>query len=121
LSPSNVWVAGQTLIDGWNPQPYVAHFDGTSWRRVATPTIDNGGRLTDIVGLSSSNIIAVGTTGGGGTSLVLHWNGASWLRATAPDATLAGAAAVGPSTFWAVGNRFDLNAYEERTFTMVGR
>lgn len=68
-----------------------------------------------------TNIIAVGTTGGGGTSLVLHWNGASWLREAAPDAALAGAAAVGPNTFWAVGNRFDLNAYEERTFTMVGK
>jgi len=26
---------------------------------------------------------------------------------------------VGPNTFWAVGDQFDLNAYEERTFTMV--
>jgi len=26
---------------------------------------------------------------------------------------------VGPNTFWAVGTRFDLNAYEERTFTAV--
>jgi hypothetical protein len=119
LTPSNVWLAGQTLIDGWNSQPYVAHFNGTSWRRVATPTVDNGGRLTDIVALSPSNIIAVGTTGGGGTSLVLRWNGSSWVREAAPNATLAGAAAVGPNTFWAVGNRFDLNAYEERTFTMA--
>jgi hypothetical protein len=119
LTPSNVWLAGQTLVDGWNSQPYVAHFDGTSWRRVATPTIDNGGQLTDIVALSPSNIIAVGTTAGGGTSLVLHWKGSSWVREAAPNATLAGAAAVGPNTFWAVGNRFDLNAYEERTLTMT--
>ena len=121
LSPGNVWLAGHTLIDGWNAQPYVAHFDGSSWRRVATPTVDGGGRLTDIVALSPSNIIAVGTTGGGGTSLVLRWNGSSWVREAAPNATLTGAAAVGPGTFWAVGHRFDLNAYEERTFTMVRR
>jgi hypothetical protein len=119
LSPGNVWLAGHTLIDGWNAQPYVAHFDGSSWRRVATPTVDGGGRLTDIVALSPSNIVAVGTTGGGGTSLVLRWNGSSWVREVAPNATLTGAAAVGPGTFWAVGNRFDLNAYEERTFTMA--
>jgi hypothetical protein len=28
--------------------------------------------------------------------------------------------AVGPHTFWTVGNHFELTAYEERTFTMVG-
>lgn len=119
LAPNNVWVAGQTLINGYLRQPYVAQFDGTSWHRVATPTIDEGGQLTDIVALSPSNIVAVGTAAGGGTSLVLHWNGSSWVRETAPNATLNGAAAVVPNTFWAVGNRFELNAYEERTFTMV--
>jgi hypothetical protein len=119
LSPSNVWVAGETYTGGSGRQPYVAHFDGTSWRRVATPTIANGGRLTDIVALSPSNIVAVGTAGGGWISLVLHWNGSSWMREAAPDAGLTGAAAVGPNTFWAVGHRFDLSAYAERTFTMV--
>jgi hypothetical protein len=118
LSPSDVWVAGKTYTSGSGEQPYVAHFNGTSWNRVATPTIDNNGRLADIVALSPSNIIAVGTTGGSWTSLVLHWNGTSWVREAAPDANLA-AAAVGPNTFWAVGHRFDLNAYAERTFTMV--
>lgn len=64
--------AGHT-INGSDRQPYVAHVDGTSWRRVATPTVDYGGELTDIVALSASNIVAVGTAGGGGISLVLHW------------------------------------------------
>jgi len=121
LTPSNVWVVGQTLVDGWNRQPYVAHFDGTSWRRIATPTVDRDAQLADIVALSPSNIIAVGTTAGGGTPLVLRWNGSSWTRETTlPTATITGAAAVGPSTYWAVGNKFDLNAgYEEQTFTML--
>jgi len=120
LSPSDVWAAGDTVIDGYNRQPYVAHFNGTSWSRVVTPTIGNGGQLTDIVALSPSNIIAVGTEGNGGISIVLHWDGSSWVRETAPNAlALTGAAAVGPNTFWAVGDRFDVSLYEERTFTMV--
>jgi hypothetical protein len=121
LTPSNVWVVGQTLVNGYSQQPYVAHFDGTSWRRVATPTFDSGGQLADVVALSPSNIIAVGTSAGGGTPLVLRWNGSSWSRETAPSpATITGAAAAGPGTCWAVGNRFDLGAgYEEQTFTMV--
>jgi hypothetical protein len=120
LTPTNGWAAGQTL-SGFYYQPYVAQFNGTSWRRVATPTLGDGGRLTDIVALSPSNIVAIGTTGTSRLPLVLHWNGSSWTRETAsiPIVTLAAAAAVGPNTFWVVGNRFELNAYEERTFTMV--
>jgi hypothetical protein len=78
----------------------VAHFDGTSWSRVATPTIDNNDRLAGIVALTPSNIIAVGTTGDGWTSLVLHWNGSAWVREAAPDANLTAAAVGGPNTFW---------------------
>jgi hypothetical protein len=39
-------------------QPYVAHFDGISWRRLATPTLAGGGELTDVVALSSSTVVA---------------------------------------------------------------
>ena len=119
LAPGNVWAVGTTATSGSGWQPYVVRFDGTSWRRVATPLLAAGGQLNDIVALSPSNIVAVGSAGDG-TSLVLHWNGSSWTREAAPTAlALAGAAAVGPNTFWAVGTRFDLNAYEERTFTAV--
>jgi hypothetical protein len=120
LTPTNVWAAGR-ILSGWDYQPYVAQFNGTSWRRIATPTLFSGGELTDIVALSPSNIVAVGIGGSSGIPLVMHWNGSSWAVETAstPNATLTAAAAVGPNTFWAVGNRFELNAYEERTVTMV--
>jgi hypothetical protein len=98
-----VWVAGNITSES-GVQPYVARFNGSSWRRVATPEIPGGGGLTDIVALSPSNIIAVGTGGNGATSIVLHWNGSSWTRESAPNALrIAGAAAVGPNMFWAVG------------------
>ena len=120
IAPNNVWVAGyaQTDIDGI--QPYIAQFNGTSWRRVATPPIIGGGRLSDIVALSPTNILAIGTGGTGGSSIVLHWNGATWTRETAPGAVyLNGAAAVGPSTFWAVGIGFDVGVYQHRNFAIV--
>jgi hypothetical protein len=42
------------------------------------------------------------------------------VREAAPNATtVTGAAAVEPNAFWAVGDGFDLNAYEVRTFMMV--
>jgi hypothetical protein len=119
LSPSNVWVVGSTLANGYERQPYVAQFTGTSWRRVPTPAVAGDAELTDVVALSPTNIIAVGTARGGWQSVVLHWNGSSWTQEAASNAKITGAAVVGPNRYWAVGARFELNAYEERTFTMV--
>lgn len=120
IAPNNVWVAGyaQTDIDGM--QPYIAQFNGTSWRRVAVPTIGGGGQLSDIVALSPTNILATGTGGSGGSSIVLHWNGSTWTRERAPDTVrVTAAAGVGPNTFWAVGIGFDLSAYQYRNFSIV--
>jgi len=117
---SDVWAVGSSSnADG--RQPYVARFDGTSWRRVATPTIAGGGELTDVVALSPSAVVAVGRSNG--APLVLRWNGTSWTRQTTPGSSnpyLTGAAAGGPDAVWAVGYRFELNAYSNRTLTMLG-
>ena len=122
IAPDNVWVAGRVNTDIDGMQPYIAQFNGTSWRRVATPPIIGGGELSDIVALSPTNILAIGTGGSGGRSIVLHWNGSTWTQETAPDAVyLKGAAAVGPNTFWAVGIGFDLSAYQYRNFAIVQR
>jgi len=119
-TPSDVWAVGSSSnADG--EQPYVAHFDGTSWRHVATPTITGGGELTDVVALSASTVVAVGRSGG--APLVLRWNGTSWTRDATPGSSnpfVTGAAAGGPHTVWAVGYRFELNAYANRTLTMLG-
>ena len=42
---SDVWAVGST--SGAIPQPYVAHFDGTSWSRMATPAVAGGGEQLD--------------------------------------------------------------------------
>jgi hypothetical protein len=122
IAPNNVWVAGRMQTDSNGMQPYIAQFNGTSWRRVATPPVIGGGQLSDIVALSPTNILAIGTGGSSGRSIVLHWNGSTWTQETAPDAIyLTGAAAVGPNTFWAVGIGFDLSAYQYRNFAIVQR
>jgi len=119
-TPSDVWAVGSSS-DAAGPQPYVARFDGVSWRRVATPTIAGGGELTDVVALSPSTVVAVGRSNG--APLVLRWNGTSWTRETAPASSnpfVTAAAAGGPNAVWAVGYRFELNAYSNRTLTMLG-
>ena len=99
-------VGGRAALSESGLQPYVAHFNGTSWRRVATPTLDGGGQLTDIVALSPSNIVAVGTAGTAVprsccTGTARHGR----MRRHRTRSTSTGAAAVGPNTFWAVGHR----------------
>jgi hypothetical protein len=120
-TPSDVWAVGSARSsDG--TQPYVARFDGSSWRRVAAPTIAGGGELTDVVALSPSSVVAVGRSNG--APLVLRWNGTSWTRETAPGSSnpfVTGVAAGGPNGVLAVGYRFELNAYANRTLTMLGR
>ena len=117
---SDVWAVGSSR-NANGAQPYVARFDGTSWRRVATPTIGAGGELTDVVALSPSTVVAVGRSNG--APLVLRWNGTSWTRETTPGSSnpyVTGAAAGGPNAVWAVGYRFELSAYSNRTLTMLG-
>jgi hypothetical protein len=119
-TPSDVWAVGSSRI-GNDTQPYAAHFDGTSWRHVATPTLAGGGELSDVVALSPSNVVAVGRSNG--DPLVLRWNGSSWTREGTPGSAnpyLTGAAAAGPNAVWAVGYRFELSAYSNRTLTMLG-
>ncbi len=119
-TPSDVWAVGSTS-DASGTQPYVARFDGTAWRRMATPTLAGGGQLTDVVALSPSNVVAVGRSNG--APLVLRWDGTSWTRESTPASAnpyLTGAAASGPNAVWVVGYRFELNAYSNRTLTMLG-
>jgi len=119
-TPGDVWAVGSSSNAGVT-QPYVAHFDGASWRRVATPTLAGGGELTDVVALSPSTVIAVGRSNG--SPLVLRWDGTSWTRDATPGSSnpfITGAAAAGPNAVWAVGYRFELNAYANRTLTMLG-
>jgi len=116
----DVWAVGYSYVD-YARQPYVAHFDGTSWRRVATPTLSGGGELAAVVALSSSTVVAVGRSNG--APLVLRWNGTSWTQETTPGASapyLTGATPAGAGKVWAVGYRFELNAYSNRTLAMLG-
>jgi hypothetical protein len=119
-TPSDVWAVG-TTSGAAGPLPYAAHFDGTSWRSVPTPAVAGGGQLADVVALSASAAVAVGRSAG--APLILRWNGSSWIRENTPafsNPFLTGAAAAGPSSVWAVGYRFELNAYANRTLTLLG-
>jgi hypothetical protein len=92
----------------------VVHFDGTSWRREATPNPANRNTLMDVVALANGEVFAVGvaqdTSGGGITprSLMLRRQG-TWSSLTVPKGEagsqdqLLSVAAVSSTSVWSVG------------------
>ena len=98
-------LACKTLIARWN---------GTAWKRVASPRQGRSGVLYGIAATSARNAWAVGDTGSvfGGIpevrrSLILRWNGTAWIRVPCPSpgrgALLYAVAATSARNAWAVG------------------
>ena len=81
ISPSNAWAVGSG-----GSGTVVLHWNGSTWTKVASPSPggDNG-TLASVSAVSPANVWAVGTnfTGsktGGEITIILHWNGRSWVR-----------------------------------------
>ncbi len=98
-SARNAWAVGytstltstSTLILRWN---------GSSWKRVPSPTPAGGGSLSGVAAVSPGDVWAVGG------NLILHWNGTAWKRVRGPSpagSSVAGVAATSPRHAWAVG------------------
>jgi hypothetical protein len=79
LSSNNAWAVGyrggtksETPIE-----TFILHWDGASWRQVASPNISGAAnQLFGITAISANDIWAVGSAGG--APLALHWNGSTW-------------------------------------------
>jgi hypothetical protein len=116
--------SGQVWAVGWDRDydapgrpvsSLVVHFDGTSWRREATPNPANRNTLMDVVALANGDVFAVGvaqdTSGGGITprSLMLRKQGTTWSSLTVPKGEagsqdqLLSVAAVSSTSVWSVG------------------
>ena len=129
VSRTDVWAVGQSLTPGaggWNAA--ILHWDGSRWTRVPVPVPNAGvlySDLRDVVALSAGRVYAVGsatTNTGAYVTLVLRWNGTAWTVNPTPSPpnqpVLRGAAAIGPSTVWAVGHRWDPTVGSSRTLTI---
>jgi hypothetical protein len=107
ISPTNVWAVGFTNSSGWFAnRTLVEHWNGTAWRRVASPNPTSGeDELWGAWATSASNVWAVGQASG--QTLIEHWNGSSWSVSATPNASsydnlhrVAGSSA---TDVWAVG------------------
>jgi hypothetical protein len=83
----------------------ILHWDGQAWSTTLPTPIAS--RLYGVAALNAGAVWAVGTAGGGGTS-VLRWDGSTWQTAPAPvtgayGSRLTGMAALAPNDLWTVG------------------
>ena len=101
-STSNAWAVG-TSSTATADHTLILHWNGTSWKQVASPspTADNG--LFGVAATSASNAWAVGFTGT--STLILAWNGNKWARVPSPAGDqLNSVVGTSASNAWAVGD-----------------
>jgi hypothetical protein len=129
LSTEDNWLSGVSVVsstDAWavgyyyagDPFPIktlILHWDGGSWRVVASPSPGAAWNvLYGVSALSATDAWAVGyaqnkLSGGAIRSLILHWDGASWsdVHPSLPKNTFSGLTAVhavAADDVWAVGD-----------------
>jgi hypothetical protein len=112
VSASDVWAVGRYL-NGGVPQSLIEHWNGTSWRIVASPDVPSAtNTLTGVAATSAHDVWAVGydNKGTGNQPLIEHWNGTAWKIVPSPDpggsadpAALGGVSASPAGDAWAVG------------------
>jgi hypothetical protein len=123
LSPANVWAVGGREASNGAMQTLVEHWDGASWKVVASPSPSpTGNTLAAVSALSATDIWAVGwVQGATSKTLVEHWDGTSWKVVASPSPAVAlnqllAVKALSPSDVWAVGSRWNSNS---ATMTLV--
>ncbi|MFI5275992.1 MAG: hypothetical protein ACHQ1E_01885 [Ktedonobacterales bacterium] len=117
ISPTDVWAVGYSRVESGNgvaQAPLAAHWDGSSWKVVATPaTAGSVANLQAVTAIASNDVWAVGgDEGQGAGSLIEHWNGSAWGVAqdngvavnASQQGTLSSISADGPNDVWAVGS-----------------
>jgi hypothetical protein len=79
----------------------IVHWNGRTWKRVASPSPARASSLSGIDAISARNAWAVGSTST--RALILHWNGRTWKKVPSPGGYLSGVAATSARSAWAVG------------------
>jgi hypothetical protein len=107
LSRHNAWAVGY----GSGPavaRTFIEHWNGTSWRRVASPNVGQFSYLTAVTGSSARDLWAVGSGANKTVPLIERWDGVKWRRVPSASAgpraafQLTGVAA-SATRVWAVG------------------
>jgi hypothetical protein len=107
-SATDVWAVGQVCSAGCSTiSTLTAHWDGSTWSRVPSPSPGGRDGLVAVSADSPADAWAIGVIATG-APLALHWNGHVWsqvpLPSPGPDQFLMNAVSgVSPTNAWAVG------------------
>ena len=100
-SATDVWAVGY-----WGQgiaHPLIAHWNGTAWQIMTTPTYSGAAQLHAVAVVAANDVWAVGEQAAG-AALILHWNGTQWTDVPNPGPReLYAVAASGPNDVWAAG------------------
>lgn len=116
-SPTDAWAVGAYVDSSTSTTgPLVEHWNGGSWTaaEVGSPSTSNNAQsLVAVAAISPSDVWAVGSdfaVVGGQPALIMHWDGSTWSKVTAPTpptgcafSALKGVTAVSSNDVWAVG------------------
>lgn len=112
LSSNDVWAVGaySTPDTGWWSQPWILHWDGSSWSSIPVPAFGSTSELNAVTAVAPNDVWAVGRAlESNWKTLILHWDGSTWSRVNSPNLgiygnTLSGVTAVSSGEVWAVGS-----------------
>jgi hypothetical protein len=120
IAPDDIWAVGRYNPTGSQDRTFTAHWDGTDWTTVTSPTPP--GSWSVLQGVSATgpgDVWAVGITRTSPSpfaTLIMHWDGSAWAsvptQASVNNDRLMAVAALSPNNVWAVGystvpNTFD--------------
>ena len=117
VSANDIFAVGGSNVDAGQPNPFLAHFNGTTWSQVALPSLPNRetGLVRGIAVISANDIWIAGDAGTvvPTTLFAMHFNGTRWSVIPVPvpagghvhDLGFGrGMTAIATNNVWAVGN-----------------
>jgi hypothetical protein len=124
-SANDVWAVGSFTNVDELAQTLVEHWDGTSWQVIPSANVPGANNeLYAVTALAPNNVWAVGYWGHAATgfsTLIEHWDGASWSIVASPnpsgDNFLSAVSATGANDILAVGRSRNPSTF--RTTTLI--
>jgi hypothetical protein len=114
ITASSAWAVGYFPVGSDGYASVIARWSGGTWTRLPSPNPGPVGTfLEGVAATSADNAWAVGVAYGGtdyAKTVILHWNGKSWVRVSSPSPgydQLASVTATSASNAWAVGTTQD--------------
>src|ERR1019366_9021158 len=94
---------GSYITDTHRDRSLILHWDGTSWKQVASPNPEND--FTYLTGVSGNWAVGFYPLSNPQKTLILHWDGTSWKQVTSPNpGGKSNSHLVDVSGNWAVGD-----------------